>query len=87
MKATEIRTRLLEKLEHLSPLQLNSVLQFVEFLQYNSSQLQDYQTMEERRVLAARFGKLCEKTQALQADEPLTEEEIQAEIDAYRSEN
>jgi hypothetical protein len=87
MKVTEIRTRLLEKLDRLSPLQLNSVLQFVEFLQYNSSQLQDNRTMEERRIFAARFGKMCEKTQALHADEPLTEEEIQAEIDAYRSGN
>jgi Arc/MetJ-type ribon-helix-helix transcriptional regulator len=38
----------------------------------------------ERQKLAEEFRKLCAETQALNADNPLTDEEIQAEIDAYR---
>lgn len=37
-----------------------------------------------RQKLAEEFKKLCEETQALHADDPLSDEEIQAEIDAYR---
>jgi len=84
MTVEEIRSHILTKLDDLSPQQLNSVLQFVEFLQYHPSQLQDSQPTEKRRILAARFQKLCEKTQALHADRPLTDEEIQAEIDVCR---
>ena len=38
----------------------------------------------ERARLAAEFKRLCEETQALHADNPLTDEEIAAEIEAYR---
>lgn len=38
----------------------------------------------ERKKLAEEFKRLCEETQALHADNPLTEEEIAAEIEAYR---
>ncbi|NEO52088.1 MAG: hypothetical protein F6K54_02710 [Okeania sp. SIO3B5] len=38
----------------------------------------------ERARLAAEFKRLCEETQALHSDNPLTDEEIAAEIQAYR---
>ncbi|NEP77542.1 MAG: hypothetical protein F6K39_04760 [Okeania sp. SIO3B3] len=38
----------------------------------------------ERARLAAEFKRLCEETQALHADNPLTDEEIAGEIEAYR---
>lgn len=38
----------------------------------------------DRKKLVAEFKKMCEETQALHSDNPLTDEEIQAEIDAYR---
>ncbi len=38
----------------------------------------------QRQKLAKEFRELCAETQALHADNPLTDEEIQAEIDAYR---
>jgi Arc/MetJ-type ribon-helix-helix transcriptional regulator len=38
-----------------------------------------------RQALAENFSKLCEETQALHADRPLTDEEIAEEIAAYRS--
>ncbi len=38
----------------------------------------------ERAVLAQKLRELLKETQALHADNPLTEEEIVAEIEAYR---
>ena len=38
----------------------------------------------ERAVLAQKLRELLKETQALNADNPLTEEEIVAEIEAYR---
>lgn len=38
----------------------------------------------ERVRLSAEFKRLCAETQALHADNPLTDEEIAAEIEAYR---
>ncbi|WP_293125398.1 hypothetical protein [Microcoleus sp. bin38.metabat.b11b12b14.051] len=44
-----------------------------------------YQPDPHRQVLAENFSNLCEETQALHADHPLTDEEIAEEIAAYRS--
>jgi hypothetical protein len=41
-------------------------------------------TSEKRRTLGEEMRQLFKETQAIHADNPLTEEEIQAEIDAYR---
>ena len=38
----------------------------------------------EKVRLAEEFKRLCQETQALHADNPLTDEEIAAEIEAYR---
>jgi len=43
-----------------------------------------YQPDPQRQALAEHFSKLCEETQALHADSPLTDEEIAEEIAAYR---
>jgi len=44
-----------------------------------------YQPDPHRQALAENFSNLCEETQALHADHPLTDEEISQEIAAYRS--
>ncbi len=43
-----------------------------------------YQPDPYRQALAEDFSNLCEETQALHADRPLTDEEIAEEIAAYR---
>ncbi|WP_333462592.1 hypothetical protein [Microcoleus sp. herbarium7] len=51
-----------------------------------SRELQNsYQPDPHRQALAENFSNLCEETQALHADRPLTDEEIAEEIAAYRS--
>ena len=40
--------------------------------------------VDHRKDLLTKFDNLCQETQVLHADNPLTDEEIQAEIDAYR---
>ncbi len=40
---------------------------------------------EDQIALAEKFNQLCEDTQKLFINNPITEEEIQSEIDAYRS--
>jgi len=42
------------------------------------------QEVIEKVRLAEEFKRLCQETQALHADNPLTDEEIAAEIEAYR---
>jgi len=44
-----------------------------------------YQPDPHRQALAEDFNNLCEETQAVHADDPLTDEEIAQEIAAYRS--
>ncbi len=87
MKKTSLKNRLIENINTLSEEQLNSVLSFVERLKNSlkeANEIQRPKTIEERRALAERFKQLCQKTQAQFADNPITEEEIQREIDAYR---
>lgn len=87
MNTITIKNRLIEKLNNLSEEQLNSVISFVEGLQNqfkDTQEIQPPQTDEERMALVEKFKQLCAETQALFADNPITEEEIQAEIEAYR---
>ncbi|TRU80357.1 MAG: hypothetical protein EWV76_23480 [Microcystis novacekii Mn_MB_F_20050700_S1] len=87
MNTITLKNRLIEKINNLSEEQLNSVISFVEQLEYLSEEDQKIkrpQTDEERMVLVEKFKQLCAETQAMFADNPITEEEIQAEIDAYR---
>jgi antitoxin ParD1/3/4 len=44
----------------------------------------NYRPDPHRQTLAIEFIELCEETQALHANQPLTEAEIAEEIDAYR---
>ena len=44
-----------------------------------------YQPDPHRQALAENFSNLCQETQALHADDLLTDEEIAQEIAAYRS--
>lgn len=80
---TKIKEQLIEKINTLSESQLNSVLSFVETLEKNKD-IQNPKTDEERQALAEKFKQLCTKTQELFADNPISEAEIQKEIDAYR---
>ncbi|MGI0480165.1 hypothetical protein ACN4EE_05165 [Geminocystis sp. CENA526] len=87
MNTITLKNRLIEKLNNLSEAQLNSVISFVEGLQNQFKEAQEIQrpqTDEERMALAEKFKQLCAETQALFTDNPITEEEIQREIDAYR---
>lgn len=87
MNTITLKNLLIEKINNLSEDQLNSVISFVEGLQNplkDTKEIQRPQTDEERKALGEKFKQLCAETQALFADNPLTEEEIQAEIDAYR---
>ncbi len=45
---------------------------------------QNQTSAPQRQELAQEFTHLCKETQALHADNPLTDAEIQAEINAYR---
>ncbi|MEA5496954.1 hypothetical protein VB834_01710 [Limnoraphis robusta Tam1] len=47
---------------------------------------QNYQPAPHNQTLAEDFINLCQETQALHADHPLTDEEIAEEIAAYRGE-
>jgi hypothetical protein len=87
MNSDTVKDRLFNKINALSEAKLNAVLSFVEALEKSGQNDQDFpseKTEEERKALAEKFERLCEKTQALLTDKPITEEEIQAEIDAYR---
>ena len=46
--------------------------------------IQNLIKQEERIALTEKFNQLCEDTQNLFIENSITEEEIQAEIDAYR---
>ncbi len=83
MNTTTIKNQLIEKINTLSESQLNSVLSFVETLEDNQD-IQKLKTDQERQVLAEKFKELSRKTQAIFADNPISEDEIQGEIDAYR---
>ncbi|AFZ48849.1 hypothetical protein [Dactylococcopsis salina] len=87
MSTNTTKNRLIEKINTLSEVELNAVLSFVEKLEQSGKDNGEFQTQktdEERKALAERFERLCDKTQALLADNSITEEEIQAEIEAYR---
>lgn len=87
MNSDTVKDRLFDKINALSEAKLNAVLSFVEALEKSGQNDQDFKrekTEEERKAASEKFERLCEKTQALLTDKPITEEEIQAEIDAYR---
>jgi hypothetical protein len=87
MKTITLKSYLIEKINDLSEKQLNSVISFVEGLQNslkNTKEIQRPQTEEERMALVDELNQLFKETQELYKDNPITEEEIQAEIDAYR---
>ena len=81
MNTQTIRERLIEKLNSLSDKELESIWQFVEKIETQTEKVdRDY----ERKEFLKKFDNLCQETEALHKDKPLTEEEIQEEIEAYR---
>jgi hypothetical protein len=87
MNRITLKNRLIEKLNNLSEDQLNSVISFVEGLQNqfkDAKEIQRPQTDEERMILVEELKQLFKETQELYKDNSITDEEIQAEIDAYR---
>jgi DeoR/GlpR family transcriptional regulator of sugar metabolism len=86
MNTINLKNDLINQINLLSEEQLKTVMAFVNNLYQQRTSIQDNQIIkqEERIVLAEKFNQLCEDTQNLFIDNPITEEEIQAEIDAYR---
>ncbi|MEB3191459.1 MAG: hypothetical protein VKL42_14045 [Snowella sp.] len=82
MNGVTLKKSLIEKIDTLSEEQINSVMAFVEALQNPLENSQ--QADKQRKALAEEFKQLCSETQSLFADNSITEEQIQAEIDAYR---
>jgi mRNA-degrading endonuclease RelE of RelBE toxin-antitoxin system len=81
MNTIEIRERLNEKLDNLSTQELSSVLDFVQSLEKDKIA---EETNIPKDELLERWKKLFKETQELFKDDPITDEEIAAEIDAYR---
>ena len=86
MNTIDLKNDLINQINLLSEEQLKTVIAFVNNLYQQRTSIQDNQIIkqEERIALAEKFNQLCEETQKLFIDNPITEEEIQAEIDAYR---
>jgi hypothetical protein len=68
-----LRDRLIQKLDVLAPDELSSVIDFVDFLNY-----------KKQKSLGQKFRELFRETQALAGVSEITEEDIAAEIAAYR---
>jgi len=82
-----LRDRLDKKLNDLEADKLNSVIDFVNFLLYQqqvSHNQSKPKTIQERKLLVEDLKQLLKETQAIRADNPITEEEIAEEIAAYR---
>ena len=86
MNTINLKNDLINQINLLSEEQLKTVMAFVNNLYQQRLPIQENQTIkqEERIALTEKFNQLCEDTQNLFIDNPITEEEIQAEIDAYR---
>ena len=86
MNTINLKNDLINQINLLSEEQLKTVMAFVNNLYQQRTSIQDNQIIkqEERIALAEKFNQLCEDTQNLFIENPITEEEIQAEIDAYR---
>jgi DeoR/GlpR family transcriptional regulator of sugar metabolism len=86
MNTINLKNDLINQINLLSEEQLKAVMAFVNNLYQQRPPIQENQTIkqEERIALAEKFNQLCEETQNLFIENPITEEEIQAEIDAYR---
>ena len=83
MSNESIRDRVLEKLNTLSEQQLEFIWQTIQTM---DSETPIKKSDRDREDLLAKFNCLCRETQALHEENPITDEEIQAEIDAYRRE-
>ncbi|MEB3121808.1 MAG: hypothetical protein VKL41_11370 [Snowella sp.] len=86
MNTINLKNDLINQINLLSEEQLKTVMAFVNNLYQQHLPIHDNQTtkQEERMALAEKFNQLCEDTQNLFIENQITEEEIQAEIDAYR---
>ncbi len=86
MNTINLKNDLINQINLLSEEQLKTVMAFVNNLYQQRTPIQENQTtkQEERMALAEKFNQLCEETQNLFIKNPITEEEIQAEINAYR---
>ena len=86
MNTINFKNDLINQINLLSEEQLKTVMAFVNNLYQQRLPIRENQTtkQEERTALAEKFNQLCEDTQNLFIENPITEEEIQAEIDAYR---
>ena len=80
MSNRSIRDNILEKLSTLF-----EKLEFIwQTIQTMDSETQVKKSDRDGEKLLAKFNSLCRETQALQEENPITDAEIKAEIDAYR---
>jgi hypothetical protein len=86
MNTINLKNDLINQINLLSEEQLKTVMAFVNNLYQQRLSIQENQTtkQEERIALTEKFNQLCEETHNLLVKNSITEEEIQAEIDAYR---
>jgi len=86
MNTINLKNDLINQINLLSEEQLKTVIAFVNNLYQQRAPIHENQTIkqEERMALAEKFNQLCEDTQKLFIENPISEEKIQAEIDAYR---
>lgn len=83
MTTSSIRDRVIKKLKTLSEQQLEYIWQTIQTWE---SEPQTIESDRHKEELSAKFDRLCRETQALHGENPITNEEIQAEINAYRRE-
>jgi DeoR/GlpR family transcriptional regulator of sugar metabolism len=86
MNTINLKNDLINQINLLSEEQLKTVMAFVNNLYQQHTPINENRIIkqEERMALAEKFNQLCEDTQNLFIENPISEEEIQAEIDAYR---
>jgi hypothetical protein len=86
MNTINLKNDLINQINLLSEEQLKTVIAFVNNLYQQRAPIHENRIIkqEERTALVEKFNQLCEDTQNLFIENQITEEEIQAEIDAYR---
>ena len=86
MNTINLKNELINQINLLSEEELKTVMAFVNNLYQQHAPIYENQIIKQewQMALAEKFNQLCEDTQNLFIENQITEEEIQAEIDAYR---
>ena len=86
MNTINLKKDLINQINLLSEEQLKTVMAFVNNLYQQHAPIYKNRIIKQEKQMALieKFNQLCEDTQNLFIENQITEEEIQAEIDAYR---